>query len=335
MIETIIKKYETAVKETSRKVCIYIDFPFCESKCTYCIYKSSSFYNRKDIVDKYKEAVFNQLDSFSEIFHMCNIDSIYFGGGTASLWEESDLIQIKGKIHNYDGIATKKSEAHPNDLTNERIDFYAKEMLLDVISIGVQTLNRQSCLGQNRIWISKERIKEIVEAFHNHGVRVNIDLVALFNGDREEDWKIYTDDLMTTCLYIKPDSITTIPNYKTKLVYLDQIPRFRTILKEVCDMSGYKPINQTMLSLDSKDIYQYGYNDHYIATADFWKYNNSHFRYCSSSPKNGNQYNQITMAFGGFEEHKIYGYANGDEIYYSYYDINTDRIVYEERHSIK
>ena len=90
---------------------IYIHFPFCEKRCTYCAF--SSFCNLQE-KDRYIDKLLEEIDEFDTknlkinenlpIFHKNNdnfdennilkVDSIYIGGGTPSLLEIKDLEKI-------------------------------------------------------------------------------------------------------------------------------------------------------------------------------------------------------------------------------------------------
>lgn len=336
MEKELLLRMEKKLKKISDDeiFCVYIDFPFCRSKCDYCIYKSISYKDGLNKREEYVEAVKEQLKIFKILFEIKIPDSIYFGGGTPSLWSTDELDYIVDSINNYNLIKMKKSEAHPYDLNDERIKYYAEKLNLDVISLGVQSFDKNACIGQNRIWVDKDSIKHIVSEFHKYDVKVNIDLVALFNGDEEEDWKIFEEDMNIVCNEIKPDIITSIPNYKTKLVYLEQLPRFRSILKEyVGDI--YFPAGSKMLSLNYEDIKKYGENDHWIATKDYWIFQDSNVRYSSSHPSPKCPPKQITLSFGGAGNHVVYSYISSDNyVVYSAYNFEKHKFDYFDNHII-
>ncbi len=289
--------------------CVYIDFPFCLSKCKYCIYNSLPIKGNEIRRIEYSKALINQLKSLRHILEIRTPDCLYFGGGTPSLFTFDELISIKESIPNYNDIKNIKSEAHPIDLSAERIEFYSKELHMDIISLGVQSLDFISCQEQNRLWVSPELLYDIVQALHSHGIHVNIDLVALFNGDGEKNWVIFEDDLIKLTTTIYPDVITCLPNYKTHLNYFKQVARLRQILAKITGGMYYPP-NKKMLSSDMSDIERYGFNDHWIATKSYWDYQRRSTHYNCSMPKLGHSVNQITLSVGGASNHKVYSYPS-------------------------
>ena len=286
-------------------LCLYIDYPFCKSKCEYCIYNTIPYKEGIRYRNQYVSAAIKQLKEIRPLLDIRTPDAIYFGGGTPSLWSIEELSTIVDNIPNYERIRSKKSETHPSDLTDERIKFYSDCMKLDVASIGVQSFYRSACIGQKRIWVNEEQLKHIVDEFHKYHIFVNIDLVALFNGDEDKDWNIFDKDVDIACNYVRPDIITSIPNYKTKLNYLEQLPRYRSILKKYVG-EEYFPLFPKMLSLEWDDIKKYGENDHWIATKKFWEYQDRSVRYSSSHPDPEPPLNQVTISIGGAGNHMVY-----------------------------
>lgn len=330
MKSDVYEIYLNGIKELSDQdyLCLYIDLPLCRSVCDYCIYHSNQY--DPEIYNIYVKGFLKELEQCTTLFLQHKVDSIYFGGGTPSLWDPNDLLKLKEYIPFYDEIKMKKAELHPFDLNDDLIDFWANQMKLDVASLGVQSFHKEACLGQKRLFASQEKVQHIVKRFQKQGVRVNIDLVDLFNGDTEEDWKIFEEDMQIACQFVKPDIITSIPNYKTKLDYLSQIPRFRKILTKNCiPHTSYYPRHKKMLSLEPKDIEKYGLNDHWIATLDYWNYERSHLRYSSTHPGAYMPEHQMVIALGGLKAHKVYGYTlNGQCVVYSSYDLEKEHFHY-------
>lgn len=327
MEKNIRMSFENAIDDYNRRFCLYIDFPFCRSNCVYCIYNSLPYAMLKEKRNEYVEAVFQQLEEYKSLLSKRKLDSIYFGGGTPSLWTLDELKIMKKLIPNYDAIDGIKFELHPSDLDEKKVEFYVEEMKANIVSLGIQSFNINSCRGQKRIHVNPDKVERLVSEFHKYGVMVNIDLVALFNGDEEKDWRIFEEDIRIACHKIYPDVITSIPNYRTKLNYLEQIPRFRNILRSECN-EIYFPLHEEMLSLNPEAINKYGKNDHWIATKEYWKYIRENYRYSSSSPDGKVNKDQITISVGGAEKHKVYSY-NKQYIIHQAYNFETHCFEYE------
>ena len=318
----IRNQYKQYLRNTSDPFCLYIDFPFCKSKCQYCIYNSYEYDKSAEIVTRYEDYLLLQLESWREIFDEFPLKKIYFGGGTPNLIDQQKLKRIVELIPHYSQIQVIKSELHPALADNSTIDFYVNNVRPTYISLGVQSFSIEACQKQNRLYASPDHVKQIVSGFQEKGVQVNIDLVALFGGDTESDWIVFDRDMDIACNYIKPDRITCVPNYKTNLDYFEQIPGFRTILSKYSG-NEYCPSWDKMLSLDKNDIMNYGYNDHWLATPEYWEFQGQFKPYSCSSP-NAATPKQVTLALGGLDNHKVYSYLPDKSlVFYSFFDSKT------------
>lgn len=333
MIQPIIDKYIQYINCADKKdrFCLYIDFPFCRSNCIYCIYHSLNYNQYKKRIDEYAENVLTQIKDCAAIFEQRKPDTIYFGGGTPSLWPKYYLKEIKQLIPGYEETIIRKSEMHPFDLDKNSIDFYCDEMQLTDVSLGVQSFDNNSCKNQHRIWCSSNQVSDICRQFQKRNIYVNVDLVALFGGDDDFYWRIYEKDLEEVCFLVKPDIITTIPNYRTKLDYYEQVSTMRGILRNYCVKSEYVPLREDLLEQNDIKIKAYGKNDHWIALPRGKAHMNNDIRYsCSGITPKGVPRNQITLAFGGYDEHKCYSYLpDGSFWFYSFYDSKEECFRYQ------
>jgi len=116
---------------------IYIHFPFCRSKCNYCAFHSSSKFIKEKL---YYERLFFQIENSFTLFDEDNPSTLYFGGGTPSLF---DLSKLKKTIELYTSrysIEEVTLESNPADI-NENIVKKWKSIGINRLSIGVQSLD--------------------------------------------------------------------------------------------------------------------------------------------------------------------------------------------------
>ena len=64
---------------------IYIHIPFCRQRCAYCDFCSTSQFSDK-LMDRYAQALTAQFDDFFIKGGRYEADTLYFGGGTPSVW---------------------------------------------------------------------------------------------------------------------------------------------------------------------------------------------------------------------------------------------------------
>jgi len=87
---------------------IYIQVPFCQTKCTYCNFHTGVVAREK--YAPYAAAVRREIvelvarDEISSL-RDATVDTVYFGGGTPSLLEPSALAGILGALRRNWGLA--------------------------------------------------------------------------------------------------------------------------------------------------------------------------------------------------------------------------------------
>ncbi|MGC1660719.1 MAG: hypothetical protein WA737_11975 [Candidatus Acidiferrales bacterium] len=74
---------------------IYIQVPFCQTKCTYCNFHTGVV--SPSLYQPYADAVRREIAA-TEDFCGAPADTVYFGGGTPSLLSPVALAQILGAL---------------------------------------------------------------------------------------------------------------------------------------------------------------------------------------------------------------------------------------------
>ena len=118
---------------------IYIHFPYCLSKCPYC-----DFASRAEAVipqERYTEAVLRELQARAKEYPDREAVSIYFGGGTPSLWDPplfARVLREARSLWKVPDSAEITLEANPGTTDEERFAAF-REAGANRISIGVQS----------------------------------------------------------------------------------------------------------------------------------------------------------------------------------------------------
>ncbi len=113
--------------------CVYLHIPFCLSKCKYC-----SFISFTDISKKtgYLYSLLKEIDYY---YQNEPLDTIYFGGGTPSLMEISELNKLLNKFN-----LTKNTEitieVNPDSI-DEKYLIGLKDIGFNRLSIGSQSFD--------------------------------------------------------------------------------------------------------------------------------------------------------------------------------------------------
>jgi putative oxygen-independent coproporphyrinogen III oxidase len=159
---------------------VYVHFPYCLAKCPYCDFASYAI-EGADRVDHagYADAVLSELERRAPSVLGRRIETVFFGGGTPSLWAPAELGRVLAGIRASLGCADDLEvtvECNPTSLDEDRA-----RALLDVgvnrLSIGVQSLDDTRLKYLGRLHDSRGARAAIAGALRSGMPRVSGDLI--------------------------------------------------------------------------------------------------------------------------------------------------------------
>ena len=166
---------------------IYIHIPFCKQACHYCDFHFSTNMKKKtQMVD----ALCKELSLRKDEFKKETVETIYFGGGTPSVLEVSEIEKLIESVYDYYVITDSPEitlEANPDDLFENRINQLSKSSI-NRLSIGVQSFFEEDLKLMNRAHNASEAegcIREAKKYFDN----ISIDLIYGIPGMSNVRWK--------------------------------------------------------------------------------------------------------------------------------------------------
>ncbi len=167
---------------------LYIHIPWCERKCPYCDFNSHENYS-PDVEPLYVSALLNDLDQQRDLVDGRPISTIFFGGGTPSLFSATAIDEIlkgvRSRVSVADGCEITL-ESNPGSAESAKYKAY-KEAGVNRLSIGVQSFDDDKLKHLGRIHSSDEAKAAIDMAFASGFERLNIDLMyGLENQTRTE-----------------------------------------------------------------------------------------------------------------------------------------------------
>ena len=166
---------------------IYIHIPFCESRCYYCDFYSSTYKGNKE---EYLRMVCKELSERREYLHGETVKTLYLGGGTPSLLDCSDLALLIDTVRNcFDcDLEEVTMEANPEDLTSDYLKSIAS-LPINRLSIGVQSFDDAELKLINRRH-SAERANQCIKDAQNVGFEnISIDLIYGLPNQTLEKWQ--------------------------------------------------------------------------------------------------------------------------------------------------
>jgi oxygen-independent coproporphyrinogen-3 oxidase len=166
---------------------IYIHIPFCKKACHYCDFHfSTSLQNKELLVD----ALCREIDLRQEYLKDEKISTIYFGGGTPSILNYSELEKISNKVKEHFEIAPNAEitlEANPDDLTLEKIK-ELKKAGINRLSIGIQSFFDEDLITMNRSHTASQAIAAVQNAKSGGINNISIDLIYGLPNLTKEKW---------------------------------------------------------------------------------------------------------------------------------------------------
>jgi len=161
---------------------VYISYPFCSQKCTYCNFASDVFSAAKQ--RKYESALASELARHHWEWAP---ETLYFGGGTPSLMP---LETLTGYIAAVPAAALSEVtlECAPGSVTPERAETWAK-LGINRVSLGVQSFVVEELRRTGRRHTA-EIVRDEMAILARHGiVNVNVDLIAGLPGQSMSSWR--------------------------------------------------------------------------------------------------------------------------------------------------
>lgn len=171
---------------------LYIHVPFCAAICNYCNFNRGLF--DAGLKDRYVSAVLREIRQSGD---GAAADTVYFGGGTPSLLEPSEIRHIVGACRDAFAVTSDAEvtlEANPETLTAERLEGF-REAGINRISFGVQSFRDEELLRLSRLH-SAATAREAFRMARSAGFdNVSLDLMMWLPQQSVADWLESVDAL--------------------------------------------------------------------------------------------------------------------------------------------
>jgi oxygen-independent coproporphyrinogen-3 oxidase len=169
---------------------VYVHFPWCLAKCPYCDFVSyaapSDGHGRRETGERdraYADAVLHEIDARgaagSAVLATRTIGSVFFGGGTPSLWEPTELGRVLARILSLwprKGDPETTVECNPTSIDEDRARAL-HDVGVNRLSIGVQSLSDDRLRFLGRLHDAGGAITAVQGALRSGIPRVSADLI--------------------------------------------------------------------------------------------------------------------------------------------------------------
>jgi oxygen-independent coproporphyrinogen-3 oxidase len=161
---------------------VYVSYPFCAQKCTYCNFASGVFPREQEA--PYLDALAREIRAHQWCW---TPDTVYLGGGTPSNLAPDALRALLDLIPGRPW-AEATLEAAPGNITPELARSWS-EAGINRVSLGVQSFSDPEIRRSGRKHTAQIVASEIA-ALRNAGIRdINIDLIAGLAAQTADSWR--------------------------------------------------------------------------------------------------------------------------------------------------
>lgn len=161
---------------------VYISYPFCARKCTFCNFASGVF--ARDLEERYTAALCAELARFRWRW---TPETVYLGGGTPSRMSADALARVLSLVP---GRPWREAtiEAAPGAIAPEQAEAW-RSAGIDRVSLGVQSFVARELAGTGRTH-SAAAVASDVAALRAAGItNFNIDLIAGLPRQTAQGWE--------------------------------------------------------------------------------------------------------------------------------------------------
>ncbi|MBI2487808.1 MAG: radical SAM family heme chaperone HemW [Deltaproteobacteria bacterium] len=229
---------------------VYVHIPYCVKKCPYCDFNSYGV-GKRIPEEEYTEAVLKELDFYRGSIEKRPLSSIFFGGGTPSLFSSESIGKIIDKIEGItfplDSLEVSL-EVNPKTADLEKLKSF-REVGVNRISVGVQSFSERKLKILGRINLPDDSRRVLEEISRAGFVNFNLDLMYGVSFETLDEWRLdlekalefNTNHISAYCLTIEDDTEfgTLYSQNKLPLPDEDLLTDMITFTSEFLERAGY------------------------------------------------------------------------------------------------
>ena len=186
---------------------LYVDIPFCPTRCLYCSFTSNAVGQDRSRVTAYLDALEEEIRACAGIMNGRLPDTVYVGGGTPTALLADELERLMGVLEYSFNIRKVKEitveAGRPDSITAEKLAVL-KASGVNRISVNPQTMNQKTLDIIGR----RHTVEQVGEAFYlarEAGFdNINMDIILGLPGEDIDDIVRTVDRLRR----LDPDSLT-------------------------------------------------------------------------------------------------------------------------------
>ncbi len=233
---------------------LYVSIPFCPTRCAYCSFVSQTVSSFKKLMPEYVDKLCEEIRYTASLVKYSDftLDTVYFGGGTPTSLEASDLERIMKTIAEcFDTSHLREytvEAGRPDTVTIEKLNVI-KMGGADRISVNPQTIH-DSVLKEIGRAHTAEQFFESYKLAKTIGYKaVNVDLIAGLPTDTYDGFK----ETVESIIALQPENIT---------VHALSIKRASDLMQT--RKTSDDELAESMIKYATERLFESGYEPYYL-----------------------------------------------------------------------
>lgn len=237
-----------------RYVSLYVHIPFCAVKCKYCDFLSFDGESYGTML-RYVDCLCQEIKLYEPVAGDCIVRSVFIGGGTPSLLDESLITNIMAFIRRtftLEKDAEVTIEANPGTLRHQKLNGY-KAAGINRISIGLQSADDAMLKRLGRLHNYDQFVASYKVARRAGFKNINVDVMSGLPGQTIHSYV----DTLSRVLDFQPEHISAYSLSIEEGTPFAQDPSvLESLPTEIIDRKMYE-ITKTLLAANGYDRYEF------------------------------------------------------------------------------
>ncbi len=235
----------------SNYINLYINIPFCTTRCSYCSFLAGEISKCNRFVEPYISALKKEINEVKQMLSEKNyiVKTIYIGGGTPTSLTAEQIDEILSDLK-FPTVTEFTVEAgRPDTITKEKLDVLKKHNVTR-ISINPQTFNNDVLKKIGR----KHTSNDIIECYKMalpYNFQINMDFIA---GLTDETFNSFKNNIDIAC-ELNPHNIT---------VHTLAIKNGSRLKESESETVNYETNVTKMVDYAYKKLKEHGYQPYYM-----------------------------------------------------------------------
>lgn len=182
---------------TAPRLGLYLHFPFCHSKCSYCDF--ASWAGQASQRAPYTQRLCQEIRQTGEALGKPRLDTVFLGGGTPTMMETGQMDQVLSTLNRHFDVAPDAEITCEGNPATLRADFahMLRDFGVNRLSLGMQSANPKELALLGRSHQVQDVADSLVLARQAGFTNINLDLMLGLPGQSQGDLQTTLDTALS------------------------------------------------------------------------------------------------------------------------------------------